>query len=368
MLSCIKSENSKNIDLSSIKKEIINLSEFSTKIEYIKLDNIILLRDVYNLKFSNNYIYIKSYDDGLMQFNLDGGFVKTIGTFGKNQKTYDKNFQFAISPIDSTIIIYSINKVKVYSENNRLLNQFTIDYPMSFTGIDFLFPEYFCLSTTNAWGKTPYYWIILNKFGKTVDVKKNAMPYDLPCHRNPIPGSYTFINNRNLYYFEVFNDTLYHINDTCDDAFLLFKHKRLTHEIYNYNFENTRNYHRPLIIEYARKRLFIMYYNLDKIRLAFFSNRYPSGVEVINSKNDLGFENDFDGGVSFYPKFKKDDDWLVMPIESYQLKEHVSSAAFKTSTPKYPKKKKELEKLANSLKEDDNPVLMLVKLKNEDTD
>ncbi len=37
--------------------------------------------------------------------------------------------------------------------------------------------------------------------------------------------------------------------------------------------------------------------------------------------------------------------------------------AFKNSNPKYPEKKKELEALAASLNENDNPVLMLAKLK-----
>ncbi|MDP3445144.1 MAG: hypothetical protein Q8T08_19970 [Ignavibacteria bacterium] len=50
-------------------------------------------------------------------------------------------------------------------------------------------------------------------------------------------------------------------------------------------------------------------------------------------------------------------------VNSYELKAHVASTAFKDSNPKYPEMKKELEKLANSLNENDNPVLMLVKLK-----
>ena len=47
----------------------------------------------------------------------------------------------------------------------------------------------------------------------------------------------------------------------------------------------------------------------------------------------------------------------------YQIKVRVASNEFKNSSPKYPEKKKELEKLANSLKETDNPVLMMVRLK-----
>jgi len=37
---------------------------------------------------------------------------------------------------------------------------------------------------------------------------------------------------------------------------------------------------------------------------------------------------------------------------------------FKNSTPKYPEKKKELATLADSLKETDNPVLIMLRLKN----
>ena len=45
------------------------------------------------------------------------------------------------------------------------------------------------------------------------------------------------------------------------------------------------------------------------------------------------------------------------------IKAIVSSDKFNKSVPKYPEKTKELKRLANSLKETDNPVLMLVRLK-----
>ncbi|HPI69015.1 MAG TPA: hypothetical protein PL003_07320 [Bacteroidales bacterium] len=42
---------------------------------------------------------------------------------------------------------------------------------------------------------------------------------------------------------------------------------------------------------------------------------------------------------------------------------HSKSETFKNIQPVYPEKKKEFEKLADSLKETDNPVLVLVRLK-----
>jgi hypothetical protein len=45
------------------------------------------------------------------------------------------------------------------------------------------------------------------------------------------------------------------------------------------------------------------------------------------------------------------------------MKKMVVQVAFINSNPGHPEKKKELEKLANSLKETDNPILVQVKFK-----
>ena len=45
------------------------------------------------------------------------------------------------------------------------------------------------------------------------------------------------------------------------------------------------------------------------------------------------------------------------------IKKHIQSIDFKNSSPKYPEKKKDFQKLADNMKETDNPVLVLVRLK-----
>jgi hypothetical protein len=57
------------------------------------------------------------------------------------------------------------------------------------------------------------------------------------------------------------------------------------------------------------------------------------------------------------------DSTMAMYVNVKQLKEHIASNDFKNGLTKYPEKKKELEKLADSLKETDNHILMIVKLK-----
>ena len=50
-------------------------------------------------------------------------------------------------------------------------------------------------------------------------------------------------------------------------------------------------------------------------------------------------------------------------MEAKNFKEHITSDDFKNNIPKYPEKKRQLEELANSLSEFDNPVLMFVTFK-----
>jgi hypothetical protein len=79
-----------------------------------------------------------------------------------------------------------------------------------------------------------------------------------------------------------------------------------------------------------------------------------------------GIVNNLDCGTKFRSIsyfVENGQEYLIGSVNAFKLKAHVASEAFKNSTPKYPEKKKELEKLANSLKETDNPVLMIVRLK-----
>jgi hypothetical protein len=60
---------------------------------------------------------------------------------------------------------------------------------------------------------------------------------------------------------------------------------------------------------------------------------------------------------------EKGREFIIGLIDPYKIRTYVASNEFKNSRFKYPEKKKELVKLANSLKETDNPVLMVVRLK-----
>jgi hypothetical protein len=102
---------------------------------------------------------------------------------------------------------------------------------------------------------------------------------------------------------------------------------------------------------------------IDKNRKNSFLNLYTDDntAEPIS-----GIINDLDGGSWFLPVsyyMENGNEYLIGIQNPYQIKAHVASDEFINSNPKLPAKKKEFEKLAASLKETDNPVLMMVRLK-----
>jgi hypothetical protein len=126
------------------------------------------------------------------------------------------------------------------------------------------------------------------------------------------------------------------------------------------------NYIRPVNLFEFRDYIYYEYtYRIlpktDNLVYGFIGSKTTDFQAFINAEQ--GLINDLDGGPDILLETIKDDMTLISWIDAIKLKAHVASETFKNSTPKYPEKKKLLEKLSNSLKETDNPVLILVGLK-----
>jgi hypothetical protein len=120
---------------------------------------------------------------------------------------------------------------------------------------------------------------------------------------------------------------------------------------------------RFLVIKYYYRKYSLAL--IDKKNQATFLDHYEWD-EGLNGHPVSGVINDLDGGSWFLPDghFIKDGNEYMTGLQyPFQIISRVASDEFKNSAPKYPEKKKELEKLAASLKETDNPVIVMVKLK-----
>jgi hypothetical protein len=80
------------------------------------------------------------------------------------------------------------------------------------------------------------------------------------------------------------------------------------------------------------------------------------------SNSSIGFINDFDGGIDFWPIGIVNDNQVYRPLNIVSLKKGLENKS-EEITVKYPDKKKALEKLISDSDISDNPILMIVTLK-----
>lgn len=374
LISCKPNDKSLfEFDPSSLKENEITLSEIADDINYIPLDNSFPLASInsaYNPNIVNNFIYLNDENIGLLIFGRDGGFLRKVGSKGRGPGEYLYCHEFTINQNTGTVYVYDGDKnIKIYSKNGAFRKSFSLsEYGGSIDVIEIFNSMLFISYQLQYNDDDKYEWIILDTLGNLIKKKVRTIP---PFKSNFLAGGGTFIFDQKLNFWNQFIDTVFSFSpDFTYKTNFIFKPGE-------YRLPKTY-----IDDPYNQKSLFITMNQLFEtkyflmIRYSFY--REKNGFVIIDKKSRESFlsywsyenygsiTNDLDGGTKFLPRTylaENRREYLIELIDPYQLKTHVSGNEFKNSLPKYPEKKKELEKLANSLKETDNPVLMIVRLK-----
>jgi hypothetical protein len=389
-------EIEKNIN----KFEPFRLSDLNCELEYIVLETTseALLMDIRFLDLSSEYVVVTDRDNCLL-FDRNGKFISKISSQGRGPG--ENIFFTQIKILNDKIFLpnVTLHEINIFNTKGKFLN--TLKSPGRFSAIESinwmpLSDSSFLVQIPNDTGIEEHRIAHINFYGEIIKKYANTTFFNCShegCLINRRADFYTY--NDNIYYKELLNDTIWQLKDDyLKPEYILnlgkfgfsFEHKALSYPVYlekvhegifakkvfgfqdyiiinldfmqHYPFEFRESYFNPLVGDRIRNYDIIGMYN--KLTEEF------SLVAPSNSDDQIeptGFENDFDGGINFMPRYAANDTLIVSWFEPYQLKMYVASESFKNSTPKYPEMKKELEKLAARLDENDNPVLMLVKLK-----
>lgn len=382
ILSCNKQEDKLyKIDPRTFIENKINLSDIADEIKYIPLDNSISFMN-FKYVITPGAIYVAAKGIGILKFNLEGKLIKKIGARGKGPGEFWYGMNFTVDDITGNVFVLDPGKVKVYSPSGIFLRDILLKEYASGYGFRDLeiynsllfFPDYL------PRGDSKYCWVFLDTLGHLVAKKENSVP---PFQSGIETQGCIFKFGNKLYYYNYFNDTIFSISPNLSNsgAYLFAKgdHRWPKERIeitLNSSF-NSQLYKlfRPGRMFETKKYIVLEYAYLDrwaislidkKSKKTFLSTKYE---EILGSKgiSKACIVNDIDGGIplediNYY--FENNNEYITTLLNPFKLKAYVASEVFKNSTPKYPEKKKELEKLAYSLKETDNPVLVLVKLKN----
>ncbi len=76
----------------------------------------------------------------------------------------------------------------------------------------------------------------------------------------------------------------------------------------------------------------------------------------------MGLVNDLDGGLSFWPEYGSGDE-MVQVLSAYDMKDVLTDEYFATHPARDPAAHARLRTLLDGLSEEDNPVIVIAKLK-----
>ena len=351
-----------------IEKDIV-LSELSDSIHYVSLASNLIFRNITDLEFSNDRFYLGVNPANILVYDWNGTLINTIGHAGRGPGEYNYTLYLTLNSAGNIVYLRDLNKINKYTISGDFLNSNSLPVGLSPSNIVYFNDKiYLFCNITN--GQAKYNWVVLDTLGNVCSFKLNSIPE----FESQVGFSMkTFSDSNSLYYWNHYNDTIFRISKDGYKAYYLFSHGEFRlptrditiSEIINGKFLtisdliSSKNY---LFLSYSYNKIAHTAF-LDKISGKFFQSE---NYFISENKRIPGFINDIDCGLPFTPKYifnKNGSEYLMDWYSAFDIKNYVSSDAFKKSIPKFPEKKKELENLASSLNENDNPVLMLVKLK-----
>ena len=314
------------------------------------------------------FYLIKQFNT-ILKFREDGSFVTKIGAVGRGPNEFTVAHDIDINIEDRNIYLVSAwqKKFNVYSETGEFKRSFNM--PL-YAPIDFRFVDNKILCyCENHMGNIEDSYTLLDTNGLVIKSFPNNYPF-----KNHDSFVFRYENlfykfNNQLFKKEVYSDTVYVYEKMNFKPHIVIEvgNKLITPDarsMYD-GMDIVKDYIQPLNLfefgDYVYYE-FIYKYEYPDILVFSFIGSKKSDYQTLFSRND-GIINDLDGGPNILPRTIKDDNTIIALADALQLKAYIASEEFKNSTPKYPEKKKELKKLAASLKETDNPVLVLVRLK-----
>jgi hypothetical protein len=313
-------------------------------------------------------VYIVVIGNDILKFKDNGLFEKKIGTVGRGPNEYLVAHDVQLDKKTQEIYLLARwqKKFFVYSENGNLLRTFPITFsPSEFQFID---DKILCYSE-NHMGNIEKSYNLIDTNGIILKSFANKYPFD---NRDAyvIQGENLFYHfNNQVFKKEVYSDTVFlYKNGAFRPNLVINVGEKLITPNARSQFDGLYlacNYISPLNLfefgDYVYYEFVSKFDFSNTLSFGFIGSKKSGFQTLINPEK--GLINDLDGGPNILPRTTKDDNTIIGWVDALQLKTHVASEAFKNSLPKYPEKKKALENLANSLKETDNPVLILIKLK-----
>lgn len=365
-----------NIELSKTlqeKQQKVPLSSIATKIEYISLETseASLLDKISTpheqVQFMNDRIYIHDKRK-LLSFNFDGSFVGQIGAKGNGPGEYLEIRDFSLLLSENQIAIFSPmnQKAFIYDLNGEFQKSVSVPFwplHISYINNHLLF--------ANPKGRRD-----LSEFHTltSIDKKNGTIGKRLLSRKYERGEKIALSSNQSLYkiedelhFWEFQYDTIWTVSNNLKlkpKYFINYENKlpyKYLLEDHVAKFQEKEDY---IILERyveSSRYLFFRFANFKLLSHIFYDKRNGQSYNLrYDKKSSLGFNfafyNDIDGGLPFWPQGIISENKLFMIVHGYELKEYLKKH-------KIDKNNTLLYKISQNYSISDNPMLMVVTLK-----
>lgn len=383
------------------KSRKVLLSEVAESIEYIPLetteDSFLGIPRKNQFIYENNILFVCQKGDYYKIFNSKGNYLSTFNQRGNGPKEYISSNHFEIDSSAKVLSIGSAKNIVEFKTTGEYIRTINFSIEDSLRGVSYnnlgkIGSNYYVLSTSINTPKDNlnYSAIILDNTSKTVlkipypkiarefanklaQLKFRYVPFSSPitpslfrykncvriitetdeniisvnenlqidtvyrlhygkyCIKN-YPGSYNIINT-DVPFLQLYGS----IYESSAFLFMSFRTGKLPLKHWEYTNRDRVKMSSPVSCSY---------FNKETGQFTFID---PCGLD------EFGLIDDFEGGPAFWPRYISQDDYMVNHIDAFTFiqyaKTHKVSEKFK--------------KIAASLKESDNLVLIRVKLKDK---
>jgi hypothetical protein len=378
----------------------VPMSEYISEVEYVPLEtgaDFLVGALEYNIIATGDCIFVAG-GTSCYTFSRDGKYMSHIGREGRGPGEYDYISDLSVDATNEKIYINSSSGILEYSWDGKFSRN--IEKPTlgddeyygtkTPSNISHLRDNLFIGFMYNDTGHEPYGWIIFDDSGAIVKKFPQTVQIDLEEY---FPAGIFGANQPRFasdtpYLKEALNDTLYYLSpeDELVPEFV-FDSGRYGFPFNTYitqdNFFNIAGelIGVPRMPFVTSENVFFPTAVGEGLQADFgvSSEDYGSVLglyDIASGKTELldrdpvtrklGLINDIDGGLSFWPQYYNESSGeLVQVLEAYELKDLLTEEYFAAHPAKDPAAHARLREMLANLKEDDNPVVVIAKLKEQ---
>jgi len=364
-------------------KNTMTLADLASDVRYIPLetnDSCLMGPKYSHPQFTQDYIFIESMG-WLLQFDQQGKFIQKINKPGKGPgECFVRDF--GIDEKNQLIHIFDNWKLDVYTFTFEGKHVRTFRNPLQgapgggsplHMGCDAETGNLF-FTFSNGNGDMKYKYVVCDNTGNIVYKCPNyTLSPPIPTMTESVPMYNIYLYDSLYYYEDTDNDTVFVIGKDyrCSPAYIRDLPNRITLKDRldvaallkdPADFSDKNSYSG---IREDDKYVYAHHYHgvFSQEYISFISLYDKQTRSLIENINDK-IENNWDGGmdIRLYPSCQ-DGSLFALLLQPYDMKETLTPEHFASRNIAHPEKAEALKKLVSTLKDEDNPVLMLITTK-----